>query len=56
MISPCGRHSSESSEDSAYGVLSNCGGSLGSVLIEEIGFNAESRDDIPALLIGLQTI
>ena len=43
----------EGSQDLACG---NCGGPLGSVLIEEIGFNTESRDDIPALLIGLQTI
>ena len=56
MFPPCGRRSSESSEDSAYGVLSNCGGPLKSVLIEEIGLDAKSRDVIPAFLIGLQTI
>ena len=49
-------HSSESLEDSACGVSSNCIGRLGSVLIEEIGLDAKSHDDIPALLIGLQTI
>ncbi len=55
MFPPCGQHSSESSEDSACGVFSNCGCPLGSVFIEEVELDTKSRDDIPALMIGLQT-
>ena len=43
----------EGSQDLACG---NCGGPLGSVLIEEIALDTKSSDDIPALLIGLQAI
>ena len=46
------RLSGESSEDSVCGVLSDCSGPSH----EEIELNAKSRDDIPALLIGLQAI
>ena len=49
-------HSSESLEDSACGVSSNCSGPLMSVFIEEVELDTKSRDNIPALLIGLQAV
>ena len=56
IVSAMREHSSESLEDSACGVSSNCGGRLGSVVIEEIGLDTKSHDDIPAFVIGLWAI